>query len=216
VRLVKVLLVCVLTFCFFNISWAGDDWEIWPGNTAKLKINDKTSFRFIEQFRTNDNMSTFYQYVMYAGVYTKLHKYFDAAAWYKFVESKVDQHWEDSHRVDVDGIIKYTVEPLELKLSNRSRLEYNITSDSWVYRDRIKVSGGLEIFNKKFTPYVFNELFFSLGSKGQYNENRANLGMSTDFLFDTKLTFYYMARTKKSSGKWVNANVLGVNVGMSF
>lgn len=213
-KFLKTFFIFSIIFCCANVVWAADNWEFWPGNTLEFKINDKVSLKFIEEFRINDNMSRFYTYVLYAGTYVKVHKYIDIAAWYKFVNSKKHHHWEDSHRCDVDGILKYDLEGF--KLSNRSRFEYNATKDSWLYRDRIKTARSVMIFDKKFTPYIFNEFFIHIGLDGGYHENRASAGISTDFPFGMKITAYYMSRAKKKHGNWKNANILGISLGMVF
>jgi len=212
-KFIRVLLICMAVLCSVHLSWAADDWEIWPDNKIKVKLNDKVSLDFIEEFRINDNMSTFHQYVLYVGSYIKLNKYIDTAVWYKFVESKKYHHWEDSHRCDVDGILKYNLEGF--KLSNRSRFEYNFTENSWIYRDRVKVAKEFEIFKRKYTPYFFNEFFIDINPDAGYHENRANVGVSTPFFCNTKLTLYYMSRAKKKEN-WNNANILGASVGLVF
>jgi len=213
-RFLKLYIVCAVVFCCTGLSWAGDDWEFWPGNTAKVKLDDRTSINFIEEFRIKDDMSSFYTYVLYAGAYVKINEYADTAVWYKFVESKSDSDWHASHRYDVDGILKYNLEGF--KLSNRSRFEHNLTKSSWLYRDRVKAAREFEVFGWKFTPYIFNEFFFDLSDDEGYDENRASAGVSTDFILNTKLTAYYMSRAKKSGDKWKNANVIGVSAGMNF
>lgn len=201
-------------FCYTGFSWAGDDWEFWPGNTLKVKLSDRVSLNFLEEFRIKSDMSSFYAYVLYTGTYVKINEYVDVAAWYKFVESKGSSDWHASHRYDMDGILKYNLEGF--KLSNRSRFEHNFTKDSWLYRDRIKTARELTIFGWKFTPYIFNEFFFDLSNDDGYDENRASIGVSTPFIFYTELTAYYMSRAKKSDDNWTNANVIGLSAGMSF
>ncbi|UCD54992.1 MAG: DUF2490 domain-containing protein [Candidatus Omnitrophota bacterium] len=209
-----IFLFYIALFYCTSISWAVDDWEFWTGNTVKLKVNNNVSFDFIEEFRIKEDMSTFYQYVMYAGTYAKINKYIDTAIWYKFVGTKKHHCWKGTHRYDIDGILKY--ELTGFKLSNRSRFEHNVSKNSYLYRDRVKISRDFETFGRKYTPYFFNEFFITINPDGGYHENRANVGISIDFFFRTKLVTYYMARAKKKGGHWKNANVLGAYVKMSF
>ena len=213
-KFIKVFLLCMFLCCYSYLALAADVWEFWPGNTLKVKLNDKVSLKFLQEFRMHNDMSTFYTYVLYAGPYFKINKYIDTAIWYKFVESKEDDHWEDSHRCDIDGILKYDWGGF--KLSNRSRFEHNFTKDSWLYRDRIKITRELETFNRKYAPYISNEFFLDISPDGGYHENRASIGVSTDFFLDTKLTLYYMSRAKKEHGSWENANILGAFIDLAF
>lgn len=213
-RFVKLYIVCIIIIFCTSFSEAADDWEFWPGNTVKVKLNDRTSLNFLEEFRIRKDMSSFYTYVLYAGAYVKINEYADTAVWYKFVNSKSGNDWHASHRCDADAILKYNLEGF--KLSNRSRFEYNFIAVSWLYRDRVKVAREFTIFDWKFTPYISNEFFFDLSNSDGYDENRVSAGVSTPFVFNTKLTAYYMSRAKKSDDNWTNANVIGFSAGISF
>ena len=213
-KLITLFLICILLGCYSGLALASDDWEFWSGNTLKVNLDDDVSLKFLQEFRMHNDMSTFYTYVLYVGPYFKINEYLDAAAWYKFVESRKSDHWEDPHRCDIDGILKYDF--TGFKLSNRSRFEHNFTKDTWLYRNRIKIARELEIFNRKCSPYIFNEFFLDISPDGGYHENRASIGVSTDFFLDTKLTFYYMSGAKKKSGDWENANIIGTFIAFSF
>ena len=213
-RFIKLYIVCAAMLCYTNFSWAADDWEFWPGNTVKVELNDRVGLNFLEEFRIKNDMGTFYTYVLYTGTYVKINEYVDTAVWYKFVDSKSGSDWHASHRYDIDGTLKYNLEGF--KLSNRSRIEQNLTKDTWVYRDRVKAAREFTVFYWKFTPYISNEFFFDLSSGDGYDENRASAGLSTDFVFNTKLTAYYMSHAKESDDNWKNANVLGFFAGISF
>lgn len=213
-EIIKLIFICIAIFCYTNLSWGADDWEVWFGNTVKVKVNDRANLNFLEEFHINEDMGKFYTYELYFGPSYEINKYMETAIWYKFVESKNKDHWQDSHRYDMDFTLKYDLQ--EFKLSNRSRFENNVTKSSWLYRDRIKIAKDLKTLNKKYTPYIFNEFFLDIDPDEGYHENRAGIGALTGFFFDTELNVYYMARTEKKYGNWKNANILGVSVGMSF
>ena len=62
-----------------------------------------------------------------------------------------------------------------------------------------------------------NELFIDIHPKDGCHENRAQVGFTTDFIWDTSLTIFYQARGKKgSAGDWSNANAIGTVIGYSF
>ena len=201
-------------FCCIQFVWAADDWELWLGNTVKVKVNDRVNLNFLEEFRMHEDMSKFYTYVLYVGPSFNINRYLDTAIWYKLVESKSEGHWEDTHRYDIDFTLKYDLNGF--KLSNRSRFENNVTKASWLYRDRMKIAKDFKILDKKYTPYISNEFFLNMNPNDGYSENRASIGISTAFILDTKLTLYYMSRAKKKDGNWENANILGTFIGLSF
>jgi hypothetical protein len=213
-RILVRFVFCAVIILTAGLSHAADDFEFWPGNTVKIKLNNKVSINFLEEFRMKNDMSNFYTYVLYAGSNIKINRYIDTAIWYKLVESEKDKNWRSSHRYDVDLILKYDLG--NYRLSNRSRIERNITGDSWLYRDRIKIAKEFEVFEYKYTPYLSNEFFIDLNPDEGYHENRATIGISADFFLKTKLTLYYMSRAKEKDDDWTNANVLGGFIGMVF
>ena len=103
-RFVKLYIVCIIIFFWTSFLEAADNWEFWPGNTVKVKLNDRVNLNFLEEFRIKDE---FYTYVLYAGTSVKMNEYVDTAVWYKFVDSKSGSDWYASHRCDADGILKY-------------------------------------------------------------------------------------------------------------
>jgi len=216
VRFLKILVIGVIIFSHSILAFAADDWEFWPGNSLKVKLNKKFDLAFLQEFRINDYSSTFYQYVLYAGGIFKVNKYIDTALWYKFVETKHHHHWDDSHRIDMDGVLKYDLSGF--KLYDRSRFEGNFTTGHWLYRNKIKIGRPVSFCDGKFkfTPYIFNEFFFHMGVSGSFRENRGGAGIKAPFAFGTNLNFYYMSRAKKKDGVWTNANVLNLSLGMVF
>ena len=208
------LFLLVISFCFISFAQAGDDSEYWSMCTFSVKINDRIKLNLLEEFRMKSDMGNFYTYVQYAGISYKVNDYFDTALWYKLVSSKTDQHWSESHRFDIDGTFKLNLNGF--KLSDRLRFERNTTSSSWLYRNRVKAVKTVKLFNRDFTPFISNEFFLDLEPDGGYHENRASIGFSMDFIWDSKLTIYYMARGKKEDGIWNNVNILGTTIGFSF
>ncbi len=199
---------------FLPAAQASDDNEYWSTYTVSAKVNERVKLNLIEEFYLKHDMGNFYTYVQYAGASYKVNDYFDAACWYKLVLFKKNQHWSENHCFDIDGTLKLKLE--EFKLSNRSRFERNMTASSWLYRDRIMAQRTVGVFNKDFTPYISNEFFIDIDPRSGYHENRAIIGISTGFIWNSELSVYYMSRAKKSNRNWNNANVLGTTLGISF
>lgn len=134
--------------------------------------------------------------------------------WYKLVSSKKNQNWSETHRYDIDGTLKLDLDGF--KFSNRSRFERNVTASSWLYRDRIKATKKIKLFERNFTPFLSNEFFLDIEPDDGYHENRASLGFTTEFMWGSNLAIYYMYRAKKNEGEWNSANVIGASIGFSF
>lgn len=214
-KLIRVyLFFLIICFYFPSLVQAEDDSEYWSMYTFSRKLNERVKLNLLEEFRMKSDMGNFYTYVQYAGMSYKINEYLDIAGWYKLVSSKKNQDWSESHRFDIDGTLQFNLN--KFNLSHRSRFERNTTASSWLYRDRIKVKRTVTLFGRKFTPFIFNEFFLDLKPEDGYHENRGCAGFSTDFIWDSKLTTYYMSRNKKSGGSWSNANILGTTLGFSF
>jgi len=214
-RVLRASLVFVLLFLsYVSVACASDGSEYWSTATVSAKLNERVKLNLIEQFRFQSDMGNFYTYVQYFGPSFKVSDYLDLGLWHKLVSSKSSGSWSETNRFDFDATLKF--ELAGVKLSNRSRFERNVNKPSWLYRDRIKFSKAIKLFNWDLTPFVSNEFFFDLEPTDGYHENRATVGFSTGFLCGSKLTLSYMSRTKKANGNWSNANVLGTSVGFSF
>jgi len=211
----KAFLVLALLFVsFVSGVYASDGSEYWSTATVSVKINDRVKINLVEQLRFQNDMGNMYTYVQYFGPSYKVSDYLDIGLWHKLVAAKSNGRWSESNRFDFDGTLK--LELFGFNFSNRSRFERNVDSPSWLYRDRIKITKKIKLFNRDFTPFVSNEFFFNLEPTDGYGENRAIVGISTAFLCGSKLTLSYMSRTKKANGNWSNANVLGTSIGFSF
>ncbi len=176
-------------------------------------MNEQMKLNLLEESRIKSGQG-FYTYVQYVGMGYKINDYFDTAIWYKLVSSEKNQNWSESHRFDIDGTLKWNINGFNL--SNRSRVERNTTTSSWLYRDRIKLEKAMKLFNKSFIPFVSNEFFLDIRSNSGYHGNRASIGLSTRFIWSSKLTVYYMSRAKKSKGNWSSADIIGTTVGLYF
>ena len=208
------LLFTAAFFCCASLVRASDDIEYWSTYTFSMKINEKVKLNLLEELRIKSDMGNFYTYVQYAGASYKVSDYLDVAGWYKLVSSKKNQNWPETHRYDIDGTLKLDLDGF--KFSNRSRFERNTTASSWLYRDRIKATKKIRLFERNFTPFLSNEFFLDIEPNDGYHENRANLGFTTEFMWDSNLAIYYMCRAKKNEGEWNSANVIGTTIGFSF
>ncbi len=207
------LFFSLIFFCYVSLTSAGDNSEYWGTCTFSVKVNEQVKLDLLEESRIKSGQG-FYTYVQYIGMGYKINDYFGTAIWYKLVSSEKNKNWSESHRFDIDGTLKWNVDGFNL--SNRSRLERNTTTSSWLYRDRIKLEKGIKLFNKVFTPYLFNEFFLYIKPNSGYHENRASIGFSTRFIWSSKLAIYYMSRAKKSKRSWNSADIIGTTVGLYF
>lgn len=159
-------------------------------------------------------MTDFYTWVQYFGPSAKVNDYLDMALSHMLVSSKRDDRWVETHRFNIDAILK--LQSGGFNFSNRARVMFNTDNSEWLYRNRVRLTKPVKLFDRSFTPFVSNEFFFDLSSAEDYNQNRASLGVAMGFFFNSRFTLAYMARGRKAKGKWSNTNVLETALGISF
>jgi hypothetical protein len=65
-------------------------------------------------------------------------------------------------------------------------------------------------------PNVSDEILIGFGQTNQFNQNRFSTGLAMNLTKNLKAEIYYMLQSSKSSGKWVDANVLGTKLKLAF
>jgi hypothetical protein len=208
-----ILISLFCTLCCENI-FANDDWEFWNMETIKMKLNDKFGLTLIEEFRFNENMNNFYTHVQYIGPTYTFNEYVGIGILYQTADSKTKDDWNTNHRFDLDLYTPATL--YDFKFDGRTRFERDMTANTWTYRGKLQISHDVMLCDRKFIPYISNEAFVLLDPETKYNENRAEIGIKTGFIFGTDISLYYMSRMKKSKDDWHNANILGVNMSYKF
>lgn len=79
--------------------------------------------------------------------------------------------------------------------------------DQFRYRNGIKVN---------LPPiYVDNEFFYNIKPDDEFIENRFSVGIESKFFFNSKLSLFYMLRSKKYDS-WKNSNIIGLALKFSF
>jgi hypothetical protein len=65
-------------------------------------------------------------------------------------------------------------------------------------------------------PYISDEIFIGFDGATELNQNRFSPGLTMNLTKNLKLDVYYMLQDSKSSGKWVDANILGTKLKLAF
>lgn len=214
-KLFIILLTSSLLSLFLcNNAIAREDWEFWNMETIKAKITDKIGLTLIEEFRFNEDSSTFYTHVQYLGPTYTFNENFGVGILHQMVNSKKNDDWNTNHRFDLDAYISTKI--YDFKIDTRTRFERDVTINTWTYRAKEQISYDIILFNRNYTPYISNEGYLALTPEVKYNENRMEIGIKTGFLFGTEIGSYYMNRMKKPKNDWINSNVLGLNLSYKF
>ena len=220
--LITLSFLIIISFGVVN----ADDFGYWSTYTIDSEVNDKLKIRAIEEFHIEDDISEFNVNEIYFGPIYKLNDMISTGIFYKNVQAKSGDKWNTTNRMVMDLYSTNNLKNLnyffsdinwwDIKIDGRNRMEYNATKGTWLYRTRIGIAKDFEIADRTYTPFINNEMFINLNDNFEYNENRAIIGVGTDFVFGTKIKVYYMSRMKKGSTKWTNANILCTSISYKF
>lgn len=186
--------------------------DIWNTNTQDIRLSEDLKLGLVEEIRfVNDNVGTYIQYV---GLKKKVNDNLSVVGWYKFVSSKKDHAYHESHRVVWDGVLKGKI--YHLSLSNRFRFERDVVDNFWLYRNRTKVSKSAHVLGRKAKLFVSEEFFVRFRPDYKSLENRLCFGVNTNITKNSALSFAYMLRNKNGSRGWDRADIFCLNFSTYF
>lgn len=213
------LAIIGLTLILTGKVYAYDDgdFQIWNTDVEELKINDKTKIALEEEFRWGDNANQFYYHHYDLGLSYALNKHLNVGGGYRQVYELKSGSFKPEEE-------PYVVATLSGKLQgfsfdDRNRLEYrhfNYQADSWRYRNKLTMKLPWKFTKMEIQPYLSDEVLVSFGTISQLNENRFSPGLAFNLTKNLKGEIYYMLRSVKGTDTWVDTNVLGVKLKLTF
>ncbi|MDP2921856.1 MAG: DUF2490 domain-containing protein [Candidatus Omnitrophota bacterium] len=215
----QIVLIMALLLFVTAVAYAYDDgdFQVWNTDVEEMKINDKSKIAFEQEFRWGDNADEFFYQHYDIGFFYNLQKYLNVGAGYRYIyESK-----KRRFRLERSPYVTLSLlwDSKGFKFEDRSRLEYRsfqYQADAWRYRNKISMKFPWKYTKMEIQPYMSDEMLFSLSATNQLNQNRASAGIGMNLTKNIKGEIYYMLQTMKSSGKWIDANVVGTKFKISF
>ena len=193
------------------------DFQYWNTEKVSWRINKDWRMALEEEFRFGDDASDFYYQHSDLGIaYSGLAKWFDVGLNFRLIFEENSSHWEQENRPYVNFIFKFPL--ADFKLSNRCRFEYRDKEDSkdgWRYRNKFTVKFPIKFTRLDIQPYIADEIFIDL-EKEVLNRNRLYTGFSLKLLKNLSGEIFYLWQSSKKSGKWIDANILGTKLKLSF
>jgi hypothetical protein len=197
---------------------AGGDFQVWNTTIASLDLNKDWTVSVEEQQKLGDNAGRFYYHHADLGfVYGGLADWIDLGFNFKevFLEDG-DGHWSRENRPHVNITVKGPVGAFDV--SDRSRFEYRDREDQedlWRYVNQLKVKLPFELTKLKLRPYVADQIYLNMEGRA-FDKNRIYSGASFKLSKDLESELYYFWQSGKSDGRWVDMNVLGFQLKISF
>ena len=203
-----------------KVSFAFDDgdFQYWNTEAASVKINDEWKLNIEEEFRFGDNVSDFYYQHSDVGFsYSGLADWLDVGIHYRAVLEEKSDDWTWENRPHINATLKTKIH--ELKVSNRSRLEFRIfreKEDKARYRNKTTIKFPVKWTKYQWQPYVADEIFYDFENV-RVTRNRLYAGVGGKLTKEISGGFYYVLQSNRSSsGGWTDTNVLGTKLKLSF
>lgn len=214
-----IFVVIGLTFVLAAKVYAyGDgDFQIWNTDIEEYKINNNLKVALEEEFRWGGNAHEFYYQHYDLGLSYALSKYWSIGGGYRQIYelSKGKFKMENEPYLTVTLLLSARGFTFE----SRNRLEYRYfeyKADSGRYRNKFTLKYPLKFAKIEIQPFASEEVFFGFGGTNQFNQNRVSAGIGVNLTKNIKAEVYYMLVTAKSSGKWIDSNVLGTKLKIAF
>jgi len=208
-----------LFFILASYSYAYDDgdFQIWNTDIEEFKMGKDSKIVLEEEFRWGDNAHEFYYHHYDGGFSYNFKKWLNGGMGYRHIYELKKGKFMVENEPYLTAKLLWDWE--DFSLENRHRIEYrhfNYQKDSVRYRNKLTVRLPWGI--RKAQPYFSEEIFISFYklNDNELNQNRFSLGLNMELTKRIKLETYYMLQSNKNSGKWIDANVLGLNLKTVF
>jgi hypothetical protein len=212
----QITLLLLLHFARAPHAVASDDWQYWNEFQFKYSITDDLSLRLKTGQRVRDDFTELFLTNFEVGFLFKLNEHLEFGPLYKFEHQELSSgRRTDENRVSLEGTVKWGLG--DFKFANRHRVNYrNFSGDeAWRYRTRLKISRPIDILNFSMKPFVSDEIFYGFVSD-RFNENRFDIGLSRALNEHLEPKIYYRLRSRHTGSEWVEFNILGTELAISF
>jgi hypothetical protein len=217
----KLFSLQITLFLLFQLAGtplavARDDWQYWNEFQFKYSVREDLTLRLKTEQRLRDDFSALFLTNFEVGLLFKPNEHLEFGPLYKFEHEKSSSGKRtDENRVSFEGTIKWKL--VDFGFANRHRISFrNISGkESWRYRTRLKISRPINILNTSITPFVSNELFYDFVPE-RFNQNRFDIGFSKKLYKHLEPKIYYRLRSKYSGNEWLEVNIIGTELSISF
>jgi hypothetical protein len=215
----KIVVAMVLVLMTVVLAYAYDDgdFQAWNTDVQEFKINDNSKMAFEEEFRWGGDAKEFYYHHYDLGFFYNLNKNLNIGGGYRQVYELKRRKFKPENEPYLTLSLLWVSKGF--KFEDRNRIEYRnfgYQADSGRYRNKITVKTPWKFTSMAIQPYLSDEVFVGFGGTNQFNQNRLSSGASVDLTKNIKGELYYMLQTTKSSGKWIDANILGTKLKIAF
>ncbi len=212
--------IAVLAFLSIAINvfaYDDHDFQVWNTDVEEFKIGDNSKIALEEEFRWGGNSKEFYYHHYDLGFFYNLEKYLSLGCGYRHVLELKKGKFRPENEPYLTATLVWDLKGF--KFEDRNRIEYrrfDYQTDSWRYRNKFTVKSPWKFTGLEIQPYLSDEIFIGFEGASEFNQNRFSSGLGMNLSKNIKAEVYYMLQTTKSSGKWIDSNVLGTKLKIAF
>lgn len=211
-------LVLILSFSASALAFDNGDFQVWHNDSLIWKVNKDWKMVFDQEFRMGDDGGNFYyEHSDLSANYSGIAHWLDVGFGFRQGYLKKSGEWKSESQPNLLATIKLEVAKFEI--NDRHRFEYRELEDNddgWNYRNKLTIGLPIKFTRLKIQPYISDEFFLNI-DKGLLDQNRLYGGFYLQLLKNLKGEIYYMwLTTKKSGQRWIDSNVLGTKLTLSF
>jgi len=166
--------------------------------------------------RFADNASQLHYQHYDLAYFHELNKHFELELSYRQIFERKGGKFRPENVPNINAIVKWDM--ADFKFDNRFRLEYrhfDYQSDSWRFRDKFTLNFPWKLTKYKIQPYLSDEGFLDLNGI-EFAKNRFYAGFKAQAFENVRVEIYYLLQATKSSNQWIDANVFGSKVKITF
>lgn len=214
-----IFLIISLALILIAKVYAYDDgdFQVWNTDVEEFKINKDTKIAFEEEFRWGDNAHEFYYQHYDVGFFYNPIKWLNVGGGYRHVYELKKGRFKLENDPYITVALFWDIKGF--KFEDRHRMEFrhfDYQNDSWRYRNKATVKLLRSFTEMEIRPYLSDEIFFDSSGIRKLNQNRLSSGLAMNITKKLKAEIYYMLQSTRNSGKWIDANVLGTNLRLTF
>lgn len=215
---VKVLIVALMLPAMVNAyAYDDGDFQIWHTEAQEVDLKKSAKIIFEEEFRYGDNASELYYQHYDVGLAYDVNKYLSTSINYRQIYEGEKGKFKPQYLPYINIIPKY--ELYGFRLEDRNRFSLKLYDDGRAdiveYCNRLLVKSPWKFTPLGIRPYLSDEIFVYLNSFW-WCRNRFSVGGTIDIIKNIKGDIYYMLQSTKKSGRWTEANILGMKIKAAF
>lgn len=207
----SVVVCCVLLCAKQHVAAQERDTQFWTAYEIEVSLARRTSLTLSEEFRFDDDMSSFKMGRTEVGVEYKVASFLKVASAYR-ITLKTD---EVEHAAHINATLKANIRPVEI--SWRLRLLREFFPDKQP-QDEVRNKFTLSFEDTpELVPFIASEVYYTIKENYQkFDRIRWYVGLKRDIGKNQAVKVYYLYQNSIGKNDSEIASIIGVDYSISF